>query len=44
VGKSDIDGDSASLLFIQAIGVNAGQRFYQRGLAMIDVPGGANDD
>ena len=41
--ETDIDGDAAALLFFQAVGVNAGQRLDQRGLAMVDVPGGAND-
>ena len=44
MGKADVDGDAAALLFFQAVGVNAGQRLYQRGLAMVDVSGGADDD
>ena len=44
VGKADVDGDAAPLLFFEAIGIDAGERFDQRGLAVVDVPGGADDD
>ena len=40
--ESEIDGDAASFLFGQAIGIDPGQRAHQRGLAMIDVAGGAD--
>ena len=43
VGVAEIDGDAARLLFLQAIGVDAGQRFDQRGLAVIDMACGADD-
>ena len=43
VGIAEIDGDAARLLFLQAIGIDAGQRFHQRGLAMVDMTGGADD-
>jgi hypothetical protein len=42
--EAQIDGDAAALLFFQAVGINAGQGFDQRGLAVIDVAGGADDD
>ena len=44
VGEAEVDGDAARLLFLQAIGIGAGQRPHQRALAVIDVPGGADDD
>jgi hypothetical protein len=44
MGKAEINGDAAALFFFQAIGVNARERFDQRGLAMVDVSGGAEDD
>ena len=44
IGKADIDGDAAPLLFFQAIGVDAGERAHQGALAVVDVPGGADDD
>ena len=43
VGIAEIDGDAARLLFLQAIGVDAGQRFDERGLAMVDMTRGADD-
>ena len=44
MGEAEVDGDAAALLFFQAVGVDAGQRFDQRGLAVVDVAGGADDD
>ena len=44
VREAEVDGDAAALLFFQAVGIDAGQRFDQRGLAVIDVAGGADDD
>ncbi len=44
VGKTKIDGDAASLFFFQAVGVNAGKGFDQRCFAVVDMPGGADDD
>ena len=44
MGKAHVNGDAAPLLFRQAIGVDAGKGLYQRGLAVVDVPGGADDD
>ena len=43
VGVAEIDGDAARLFFLEAIGIDAGQRFDQRGLAVIDVARGADD-
>ena len=44
VRKSNVDGDAAALLFFETIGIDAGERFDQRGLAVVDVTGGADDD
>ena len=44
VGKADVDGDAAALLFFQAIGVDAGKGFDQRGLTVVDVASCADDD
>jgi len=44
VGKPEVDGDAAALLFFQAVGVDAGERFDQGGLAVVDVAGGSHDD
>lgn len=38
MGKADVDGDAAALFFFQAVGVDAGEGFDQRGLAVIDGP------
>ena len=43
VGEADIDGDAAALLFLQAVGVDPGQGFDERGLAVIDVAGRADE-
>jgi hypothetical protein len=44
VCEADVDGDPAAFFFLQAVGIDAGQRADQSGLAVIDVPGGADDD
>ncbi len=44
VGKAQVDGDAAALLFLQAVGVDSGERLHQRRLAMIDMTGRAYDD
>ena len=44
VGEPQVDGDAAALLLFQAVGVDAGKRFDQSGLAVVDVAGGADDD
>ena len=41
--KADINRNAATLLFLQAVGINAGQRLYQRGFAVVDMPCCAND-
>jgi len=43
VGEAEIDRDAALFFFLEAVGVLAGERLDQRGLAVIDVPGGADD-
>ena len=43
IGEAEIDGDAARLFLLQPIAIDAGQRFDQRGLAMIDMAGGADD-
>ena len=37
-----IDGDPAPFLLFPTVGVHAGQRLDQRGLAVVDVTGGAD--
>ena len=44
VREAEIDRDAARLFFLQPVGIGAGQRLDQRGLAVIDVAGGADDD
>src|SRR5437016_5870924 len=44
IGKAEIDGDAAPLLFFKAVGIDAGERLYQRGLAVVDVPCGTDDN
>src|SRR5208337_5144187 len=43
-GEAKVDGDAAALLFLQAVWMHAGQSFNQRGLAVVNVTGGADDD
>ena len=42
--EAEIDGDAAALFFFQAIGIDAGERLYERRFSMIDVACGSNDD
>ena len=42
--EAEVDRDAARLLLRQPVGVGAGERLDQRGLAVVDVPGGADDD
>ena len=42
-GEAEVDGDPAPLLLGEAIGVDARQRFDERGLPVIDVAGRADD-
>jgi hypothetical protein len=44
VREADVDGDPATLLFFETIGVDAGERFDEGGFAVIDVAGGADND
>src|SRR5689334_7479925 len=44
VGKAEIDGDAPPLLFFQTVGIDAGEGFDQRRLAMVNVSGGAEND
>src|SRR5262249_31082830 len=41
--EADVNGDAAAFFLFEAVGIDTGQRFDQRGLAVIDVAGGAND-
>ena len=41
--EAQLDADAALLLLLEPVGVGAGQRRDQRGLAVIDVAGGAED-
>src|SRR5690349_7889045 len=43
VGVAQIDGDAARLLLLEAVGIDAGQRFDQGGLAVVDMARGADD-
>ena len=43
VGEAEVDGDAAGLLLLQPVGVDAGQRAHQAGLAVVDVARGADD-
>ena len=42
VGISGFESDAAPLLLGQPVGVDAGERLHQRGLAVVDVAGGAD--
>ena len=44
MGEPEVDGDAARLLLRPAVAVDPGQGQHQAGLAVIDVPGGADDD
>ncbi len=37
MGEAKLEGNAPPLLFLQPIGVDPGQRLYQRGFAVIDV-------
>ena len=43
VGKSNVNRDAAALLLFETIGVDAGESLNQRGLAVVDMSGGADD-
>ena len=44
MSKSQVDRYSSALFLFQAVGIDASQCLDQRGLAVIDVAGGADDD
>jgi hypothetical protein len=44
MGESQVNGDAAELLLLQAVRVSAGERLYQSALAVIDVTCRAYDD
>ena len=41
--EAEVDRDAALLLLGQPVGVDPGQRAHERGLAVVDVAGGADD-
>ena len=43
LGEAQVDGHAAGLLFGQMVGVDAGERAHQRGLAMVHMAGGGDD-
>jgi hypothetical protein len=42
--ETQIDRNSAALLFFQSVGIDAGEALNQRGLAMINVPSGPDNN
>ncbi len=42
--KPQIDGDAAALLFFEPVGMRSGERLDERRLAVVDMPGRADDD
>ena len=43
-GKAQVDGHAALFLFLEPVGLAAGERLHQRRLAVVDVPGRAEGD
>src|SRR5258708_36214940 len=43
VGIAQFDRDAALLFLFEAVGIDAGQRAHQRGLAVVDMSGCADD-
>ncbi|MNY70904.1 hypothetical protein D3C86_2091290 [compost metagenome] len=43
IGIAQRNGNAARLLFLEAVGFDAGERAHQRGLAMVDMAGGTDD-
>jgi hypothetical protein len=41
--KANINRDSAALFFLEAIGIDSGQRFDQSGFSVVDVAGRPHD-
>jgi hypothetical protein len=44
VREAKVNGDAAPFLFLKPVGVDASQRLYQRGFAMVDMTGRSYDD
>ena len=44
MGKAEIDRDAARFFLWQPVGVDPGERFDQRGLAVIDMAGGRENE
>jgi hypothetical protein len=44
LGVAQLDGDAAFLLLLEAVGIDAGERLDEGGLAVVDVAGGAEDE
>jgi hypothetical protein len=42
--EAEVDRHPALLLLLEPVGIDAGQHFHERRLAVVDVPGGADDD
>jgi hypothetical protein len=42
--KTQVDGDPTAFFFLPAVRMGARQRFDERGLPVVDVAGGADDD
>ena len=43
IGEAEIDGNAARFLLLEPVGIDAGQRAHQRGLAVVDMAGGSDD-
>jgi hypothetical protein len=43
VRETEVDGEPASLLLLEPVGIGAGEREHQRRLAVVDVAGGGDD-
>src|SRR6266851_5725423 len=43
IREPEVDRDAALLLFLETVGILAGERLDQRGLAMVDMAGGADN-
>src|SRR5688572_19588117 len=44
VSEAEVDGDAAAFFLLEAVGVDAGQRANQGGLAMVDMSGRTGDN
>jgi hypothetical protein len=43
ISESEFNGDATTLLFLEPVGIDSGNRLDQRGLSMVDVSGGSED-